>query len=324
MADWPTRAIDVRVLMLAYFLRRLLLTVPVLLGIATIVFLLVHLVPGDPAVAILGEGATGQDIAALRKQLGLDEPLLVQYGTFLRGAVRGDLGRSFRMNVPVTTEIFTRIPRTLQLAVASMFVASLIAIPLGVVAAVFKGRWPDQSAMTFAVIGLSLPAFWVGPMLAWGLAVGLGWLPVSGYGTWAHLVLPAITLGLALAALLARMTRTTLLEELRELYVMAARARGASRWRATLVHAFRNSLIPVVTIIGLQFGAVLTGSIVTETIFAWPGVGRLTVEAIQARDYPVLQGCILTIAAGFVVASTVADVVNALLDPRTRAAGDRL
>jgi ABC-type dipeptide/oligopeptide/nickel transport system permease component len=304
--------------MLTYFLRRVLLTIPVLIGIATLVFLLVHLVPGDPAVSMLGEGATGEDIAALRTRLGLDEPMLVQYGTFLRGAVRGDLGRSFRSNQPVTTEIFTRIPRTLQLAIAAMAVASLIAIPLGVVAAVFKGRWPDQTAMTFAVIGLSLPAFWVGPMLAWGFAVGLGWLPVSGYGTWAHLVLPSITLGLALAALLARMTRTTTLEELRELYVMAARARGASRWRATLVHAFRNSLIPVVTIIGLQFGAVLTGSIVTETIFAWPGIGRLLITAINTRDYPLIQGCILWIATIYVGVNLLTDLLYGVLDPRIR------
>lgn len=304
--------------MLAYFFRRVLLTVPVLFGIATLVFALVHLVPGDPAVSMLGEGATGEDVAALRARLGLDEPLPKQYWAFLKGAVRADLGRSFRSNQPVTTEIFTRIPRTMELAVASMFVASLVAIPLGIVAAVFKGRWPDQSAMTFAVIGLSLPAFWVGPMMAWGLAVGLGWLPVSGYGTWAHLVLPSITLGLALAALLARMTRTTLLDELRELYVMASRARGASRWRATLVHAFRNSLIPVVTIIGLQFGAVLTGSIVTETIFAWPGIGRLLITAINTRDYPLVQGCILWIAVIYVGVNLLTDLLYGFLDPRIR------
>jgi ABC-type dipeptide/oligopeptide/nickel transport system permease component len=304
--------------MLAYFLRRVLLTVPVLFGIATLVFGLVHLVPGDPAVSMLGEGATGEDVAALRARLGLDEPLPTQYWSFLKGAVRADLGRSFRSNQPVTTEIFTRIPRTMELAVASMFVASLVAIPLGIIAAVFKGRWPDQSAMTFAVIGLSLPAFWVGPMMAWGLAVGLGWLPVSGYGTWAHLVLPSITLGLALAALLARMTRTTLLDELRELYVMASRARGASRWRATLVHAFRNSLIPVVTIIGLQFGAVLTGSIVTETIFAWPGIGRLLITAINTRDYPLVQGCILWIAVIYVGVNLLTDLLYGFLDPRIR------
>jgi ABC-type dipeptide/oligopeptide/nickel transport system permease component len=199
-----------------------------------------------------------------------------------------------------------------------MLIATIFALPLGMIAAIFKGRWPDQTAMTFAVVGLSLPAFWVGPMLAWGFSVGLGWLPVSGTGTWKHLVLPSITLGLALAALLARMTRTAVLEEVRELYVMAARARGASWWRAILRHAFRNSLIPIVTVVGLQFGAVLTGSIVTETIFAWPGVGRLLITAINTRDYPLVQGCILWIAVIYVGVNLLTDMVYGWLDPRIR------
>jgi ABC-type dipeptide/oligopeptide/nickel transport system permease component len=304
--------------MLSYFMRRVLLTIPVLFGIATLVFALVHLVPGDPAIQMLGEGATGEDIAALRARLGLDQPLLVQYGHYLTGVVHGDLGTSFRLNTPVARAILVTIPRTLQLAIASMLIASIFAIPLGMVAAVFKGRWPDQTAMTFAVLGLSLPAFWVGPMLAWGFAVGLGWLPVSGYGRWSHLVLPSLTLGLSLAAMLARMTRTTLLDELRELYVLAARARGASRVRAVVRHAFRNSLIPIVTIVGLQFGAVLTGSIITETIFAWPGVGRLLITAINTRDYPLVQGCILWIAVIYVGVNLVTDLLYGLLDPRIR------
>jgi ABC-type dipeptide/oligopeptide/nickel transport system permease component len=306
--------------MLAYFTRRLLLTVPVLFGIATLVFALVHLVPGDPAVSMLGEGATGEDIAALRTRLGLDQPLLVQYGHYLTGVLHGDLGTSFRLNTPVARVILTTIPRTLLLAIASMVVASMFAIPLGMVAAIFKGRWPDQTAMTFAVLGLSLPAFWVGPMLAWGFAVGLGWLPVSGYGRWSHLVLPSLTLGLSLAAILARMTRTTLLDELRELYVLSARARGASRTRAVVRHAFRNSLVPIVTIVGLQFGAVLTGSIITETIFAWPGVGRLLITAINTRDYPLVQGCILWIAVIYVGVNLVTDLLYGWLDPRIRLA----
>jgi len=304
--------------MLAYFARRLLLTIPVLFGIASLVFALVHLVPGDPAVSMLGEGASGEDVAALRTRLGLDQPLLVQYGQFLKGVSHGDLGTSFRLNTTVTRAIGDTIPRTLQLALASMLVASVFAIPLGMIAAVFKGRWPDQSAMTFAVLGLSLPAFWVGPMLAWGLSVGLGWLPVSGYGRWSHLVLPSLTLGLSLAAILARMTRTTLLDELRELYVLAARARGASRLRAIVRHAFRNSLIPIVTIVGLQFGAVLTGSIITETIFAWPGVGRLLITAINTRDYPLVQGCILWIAVIYVGVYLLTDLLYGWLDPRIR------
>jgi peptide/nickel transport system permease protein len=304
--------------MLAYLARRLLLTIPVLFGIATLVFALVHLVPGDPAVQMLGEGASGEDVAALRTRLGLDQPLFVQYGQFLRGVSHGDLGTSFRLNTTVTHAIAETVPRTMQLALASMLVASIFAIPLGMIAAIFKGRWPDQTAMTFAVLGLSLPAFWVGPMLAWGFAVGLGWLPVSGYGRWSHLVLPSLTLGLSLAAILARMTRTTLLDELRELYVLAARARGASRVRAIVRHAFRNSLIPIITIVGLQFGAVLTGSIITETIFAWPGVGRLLITAINTRDYPLVQGCILWIAVIYVGVNLVTDLMYGWLDPRIR------
>ncbi len=304
--------------MLAYLARRLLLTIPVLFGIATLVFALVHLVPGDPALQMLGEGASGEDVAALRTRLGLDQPLFVQYGQFLKGVSHGDLGTSFRLNTTVTRAIAETVPRTMQLALASMLVASVFAIPLGMIAAIFKGRWPDQTAMTFAVLGLSLPAFWVGPMLAWGFAVGLGWLPVSGYGRWSHLVLPSLTLGLSLAAILARMTRTTLLDELRELYVLAARARGASRVRAIVRHAFRNSLIPIITIVGLQFGAVLTGSIITETIFAWPGVGRLLITAINTRDYPLVQGCILWIAVIYVGVNLVTDLMYGWLDPRIR------
>jgi peptide/nickel transport system permease protein len=304
--------------MLSYTLRRLLMTVPVLLGVATLVFALLHLVPGDPAVSMLGEGASVEDVEALRTRLGLDRPLAVQYRSYLGGVLRGDLGVSFRWGTPVTREIATRVPQTLILAAAAMVVAALIALPLGIVAAVFKGRAADRAAMTFAVMGLSLPAFWLGPMLALVLGVELGWLPVAGSGSIAHLVLPALTLGLALAALLARMTRTTLLDELRELYVLAARARGVSRWRAVVVHAFRNSLIPVVTVLGLQFGAVLTGSIITETIFAWPGIGRLLITAINSRDYPVVQGCILWIAVIYVAVNLATDLAYGWLDPRIR------
>jgi peptide/nickel transport system permease protein len=304
--------------MLSYAVRRLLLTVPVLLGVATLVFLLLHLVPGDPAVSMLGEGAAQSDVDALRKKLGLDQPLAVQYGTFLSGLAKGSLGTSFRWNTPVTREISTRLPATLRLAAAAMLIATLVAIPLGIVAGMYKGRLPDQAAMTGAVVGLSLPSFWLGPMLALVFSVELGWFPVSGSGSLAHLVLPATTLGLALSALLARMTRTTLLDEIKELYVLAARARGRARWAAVVVHAFRNSLIPVVTVIGLQFGAVLTGSIITETIFAWPGVGRLLVTAINSRDYPVVQGCILWIAVIYVGVNLLTDLIYGVLDPRIR------
>jgi ABC-type dipeptide/oligopeptide/nickel transport system permease component len=301
-----------------YLLRRLALTIPVLLGVATLVFALIHLVPGDPAQAMLGEGARQQDVDNLRKNLGLDRPLPVQYQSYLAGLARGDLGKSFRFGTPVAAEIRRRLPQTAKLAVCAMAFAIALAIPLGIVAAVFRGRLPDQLAMTLALAGISMPGFWLGPLLAIVFAVRLGWLPVSGSGSLAHLVLPSVTLGAALAAILARMTRASVIEELREIYVTAARARGLSRTRAIVRHAFRNSLIPVVTIIGLQFGAVLTGTIITETIFAWPGVGRLLIQAINTRDYPLVQGCILFISVTYVAMNLLTDLAYGLLDPRIR------
>jgi ABC-type dipeptide/oligopeptide/nickel transport system permease component len=292
--------------------------VPVLLGVATLVFSLVHFVPGDPAQAMLGDGASAQDIAELRASLGLDKPLIEQYVTFIRQAIGGDLGRSFRTGQPVTTMIIERMPATAELAVAAMIVAIVIAVPLGVVAAVWRGTAVDYGAMTFALAGVSIPNFWLGPLLAIVFAVELGWLPVSGRGTLAHLVLPAISLGLALAAILARMTRASLLDELNELYVRAARARGVSRAAAITSHALRNSLVPLVTILALQFGAVLTGAVITETIFAWPGIGRLLIQSIGFRDYPMVQGCILLIAVTYVTVNLITDLLYGALDPRIR------
>ena len=301
-----------------YVARRLMLTIPVLLGVATLVFSLIHLVPGDPAQAILGEGVSEADITRLRHQLGLDRPLVEQYVGFLRGLVRADLGISLRTGAPVTRQILERMPATFELAGAAMLVALGLALPLGILAAVWRGTVVDHAAMTLSLLGVCLPNFWLGPLLAIVFAVELGWLPVSGRGGMAHLVLPAVSLGAALAAILARMTRTTLAEELREPYVLAARARGASPGRAVLRHALRNSLVPVVTIVGLQFGAVLTGAVITETIFAWPGIGRLLIQSIGFRDYPLVQGCILLIAATYVAMNLLTDLVYAALDPRIR------
>ena len=304
--------------MLRYLVRRLLLTIPVLLGVATLVFSLIHLVPGDPAQAMLGDGASPQDIVELRTSLGLDRPLLEQYVTFLRHAVTGDLGLSFRTGQPVTVMIVERLPATAELAIAAMIVAVVIALPLGIVAAVWRGTVADYGAMTFALAGVSIPNFWLGPLLAIVFAVELGWLPVSGRGTLVHLILPAVSLGLALAAILARMTRVSLLDELRELYVRAALARGVSRVAAVTVHALRNSLVPLLTIVALQFGAVLTGAVITETIFAWPGIGRLLIQSIGFRDYPMVQGCILLIAVTYVTVNLVTDLMYGVLDPRIR------
>jgi ABC-type dipeptide/oligopeptide/nickel transport system permease component len=301
-----------------FLVRRLLLTIPVLLGVATLVFSLIHLVPGDPVQAMLGESASPQDIAELRGRLGLDRPLYVQYGVFLKQLVRGSLGTSLRTNRPVTQAIAERLPATLELAAAAMLFAIIVAIPIGIIAAVRAGTRVDYAAMTLALVGISVPNFWLGPLLAILFSVTLGWLPVSGRGSLAHLVLPAITLGAPLAAVLARMTRASVIEELRELYVLAARARGVSHARAVLKHAFRNSLIPIVTVLGLQIGAVLTGAVITETIFAWPGVGRLLIQSISFRDYPLVQGCILLIAVSYVTMNLLTDLVYGLLDPRIR------
>jgi len=307
-----------RIIVARFLLRRVVLTVPVLLGVATLVFSLIHLVPGDPVQAMLGESASPQDITELRARLGLDRPLHVQYSLFLRGLAAGNLGTSLRTNQPVARAIAERLPATFELAFAAMAIAVVFAIPLGIIAAARAGTGIDRMATTLALLGISVPNFWLGPVLAIVFSVTLGWLPVSGRGTPAHLVLPAITLGAPLAAVLARMTRASVLEELRELYVLAARARGLSRARAILRHAFRNSLIPIVTVLGLQFGAVLTGAVITETIFAWPGVGRLLIQSISFRDYPLVQGCILLIAITYVSMNLLTDVVYGFLDPRIR------
>jgi ABC-type dipeptide/oligopeptide/nickel transport system permease component len=304
--------------MVRYLVRRLLLTIPVLLGVATLVFALIHLVPGDPAQIMLGETATQQEVAKLRQSLGLDRPLVSQYKSFMVGLAHGDLGTSLRYGTPVSVQIRDKFPNTALLALAAMLVAIVVAIPLGIVAAVYRGTIIDHSAMTLALLGICMPNFWLGPLVAILFAVRLGWLPVSGIGGLSHLVLPAVTLGAALAAILARMTRASVLEELRELYVLSARARGLSGARAVVRHAFRNSLIPVVTIIGLQFGAVLTGTIITETIFAWPGIGRLLIQAINFRDYPLVQGCILFISLTYVAMNLLTDLTYGLLDPRIR------
>ena len=304
--------------MLRFIARRLALIVPTFFGVTLLAFSLIHLIPGDPAQAMLGEAAPQVDVAALRSQLGLDRPLLEQYAGFLGGLIRGDLGTSLRTRTSVTAQIAERLPATFELALAAMLVAMAFAVPLGIAAAAWRGTFIDHAAMGVAMTGMAIPNFWLGPLLAIVFAVELGWLPVSGRGGIDHLVLPALSLGLALAAMLARMTRASLLEELHEPYVRAARARGVSRSRAVIVHAFRNSLIPVVTILGLQFGAVLTGAVITETIFSWPGIGRLLIQSIGFRDYPLVQGCILLIAVTYVAVNLFTDLAYGFLDPRIR------
>ena len=302
-------------------LRRTLLALPTIVAAATLVFLIVHVVPGDPVDVMLGESAAAVDREALRHELALDRPLAAQYARFLGGLVTGDLGRSLVSDRPVARLVAERVPATLELAFGALAVALAIALPLGIAAAARPGSWLDRGAVGFALLGAAMPSFWLGPLLIIAFAIEVRVFPVSGRGGLAHLVLPACTLGIGMAAILTRMTRASLLECVGEDYVRTARAKGAGRLDVLARHALANAVPPVVTILGLQFGALLAGTVITETIFAWPGVGRLTLEAIQTRDYPLLQGCILAIAAGFVIASTLTDLVNTALDPRTRGSG---
>ena len=301
-----------------YLLSRLRRMVPVVLGVVTVVFLLIHLIPGDPVEIMLGESALAAQKEELRRELRLDRPLAAQYGDFLLGLAKGDLGTSFRSREPVRDEILRRLPATLLLSAASMIVALLVAVPLGVLSAMRQHSPVDHLCGFLAMLGLSMPNFWLGPLLILVFSIGLGLFPVSGYGTAGHLVLPAVTMGTGMAAILMRMLRASLLEEIRQDYVRAASARGLSRRAAVLRHALANSLIPVLTVMGLQFGALLAGSIITETIFSWPGIGRLTVQAIDARDYPLVQGCILVIALCTVTVNLVTDLLYSRLDPRIR------
>jgi ABC-type dipeptide/oligopeptide/nickel transport system permease component len=299
-------------------LGRLLWALPALWLIVTMVFLLIHIVPGDPVVQMLGEGARAEDIQQLRHELGLDLPLGVQYQRYLDGVVHGDLGTSLRYQQPVLQIVLEHYPATLELAIVSLGVCILLAVPAGVIAAARQGHPADHAISVVSLLGLSVPNFALGPLLILLFSIEIGWLPVSGRGGWAHLVLPSATLGAALAAILVRMVRSAMLEELSSDYVRTARAKGLSEPRVLLRHALPNALLPVVTIIGLQFGTLLAGTIVTEMIFSWPGIGRLAVDAIESRDYPLLQGCILVIAFSYVLVNLLTDVVYALVDPRVR------
>jgi len=299
-----------------YLLSRFLSFLPSLLGALTLVFFLIHLVPGDPVEAMLGETASASDKEALRRELGLDEPLWKQYISYLQGLAVGDLGHSLYYHGEVADLILLRFPATLELTLAAMTVAILLAFPLGILAAWKSHTWMDRLALLFSLFGLAMPNFWLGPLLIIVFSIDLGLLPVSGSGSLTHLVLPALTLGTAMAALLTRMIRSSLLEVIHEDYIQAARAKGLSERKVWLKHALRNSLLPVITILGLQFGALLAGSVITETIFAWPGIGRLTIEAIQTRDYLLVQGCVLAIAVSYLVINLFTDVLYRLIDPR--------
>jgi peptide/nickel transport system permease protein len=297
---------------------RLLLIVPSVWLILTMIFLLIHIVPGDPVTQMLGPDAQSADVERFRHDLGLDLPIRVQYAHYLAGLARGNWGQSYRFRAPVFGLIFERYPATLELSLAALVVCLGIAIPAGVFSASRRGTARDRLTSVLTLLGLSVPNFALGPLLILLFSVELGWLPVSGRGGVSHLVLPALTLGAALAAILTRMVRGAMLEELHSDYVRTARAKGLAERAVLFHHAFPNALIPIVTIVGLQFGTLLAGTIVTETIFSWPGIGRLAVQAIQSRDYPLLQGCILVIALSYVLVNLLTDVLYALVDPRVR------
>lgn len=307
-------------------LTRLVLTVPVVWLVVSLVFLLIHLVPGDPILQMLGEGATPADIDALRHQYGLDQPLWSQYVHYWAGVFHGDLGSSIRLHDTVAHLISARYPYTLALTVAALMLALLLALPAGILAAVRRGQWVDQALSVISLFGLSVPGIALGPVLILVFSILLGWLPVSGASAggvragidWRYLVLPSLAMGASLSAILTRMVRTAMLEELGQDYVRTARAKGLSETAVVCRHALPNALVPIVTVVGLQFGALLAGAIVTEKIFSWPGLGRLVVDAISNRDYALVQGCLLSIGLTYVLVNLLTDVVYRWVNPRMR------
>ena len=299
-------------------LTRLITSLVTLIGVVSLVFFLIHLIPGDPVEYILGDSARPADREALRSELGLDRPLPVQYADYLSGLIRFDLGNSLHSKQPVTALLLERLPATLKLSLVAFLLAVLIALPLGVLAATRSGTFWDSGAMTLSLLGVSIPNFWLGPMLILLFSLWLGLTPVSGMEQPGSVVLPAITLGVSLAAILARMVRSSLLEVLGEDYIRTARAKGVSEQRIVWRHALGNALLPVITLLGLQFGALLAGSVITEKVFSWPGIGLLLIDAIQQRDYPVVQGTVLLIAVGYLIVNRLTDLLYRVVDPRVR------
>jgi ABC-type dipeptide/oligopeptide/nickel transport system permease component len=304
--------------LLRYLSFRLLYTLPVIWLVVSLVFLLIHLVPGDPILQMLGEGAAATDIQAARHAYGLDVPIQRQYWNYWKGVLHADLGPSVRLGQSVSKLIVQRYPYTLELTLASLVIAILLSVPAGMRSARRRDLWDDRVLSVVSLFGLSFPNIALGPILILFFALKLGWLPVSGSGTLAHLVLPAITMGSALAAILTRMVRTSMLEELGQDYIRTARAKGLSERVVVYRHALRNAMIPIITVLGLQFGALLAGTIVTETIFAWPGLGRLTIQAISNRDYYLVQGCILAIGLTYVTVNFLTDLLYSAVNPRIR------
>lgn len=304
--------------MIKYLRRRLLALVPVVIGVVTLTFAMIHLVPGDPVTAMLGDYAAPADLVQMRHALKLDQPLWRQYVEFLGGLVHGDLGESIAQHEPVADLIAERFPATLELAAAGLAVAILLAIPLGLIAGAHPGGIGDTGAMGFALLGISVPHIYLGPLLMILFSLDFGWLPLTGRGGFAHLILPAVTLGTALAAIVARMLRQSLIQVRGADYMRTARAKGLSEPAALVRHGLRNALTPVITLVGLEAGGLLTGSIVTEMIFSWPGLGRLLISSISSRDYPLTQGCVLVFAVSYVIVNLLTDLLYHAADPRVR------
>jgi len=308
--------------MIAFIASRLISTLIVVLGVICMVFLLIHFIPGDPVDMMLGESARTVDREALREALGLNRPLGVQLWSYITGLFQGDLGTSLHHRIPVSDLLAERLPATIELAVAALLISVAIAFPLGIVAALKKGKAMDKVSMAVSMIGVSIPNFLFGPVLILLLSIWAGWFPVSGRDGWSSLVLPAVTLGTALAAVLSRMIRSTLLDVLQEDYIRTARAKGCSKVQVVLHHAMRNAMLPIITLLGLQLGVLLGGAVITETVFSWPGIGKLMIDSINSRDYPVVQACVLLISLSYVFVNMLTDLAYAWLDPRIRF-GDR-
>jgi peptide/nickel transport system permease protein len=308
--------------LLRFVFRRLLLALPVFIGVTLVTFVLMYVVPGDPVAVMVEEKMASTDPTAarlFREKWGLNDPLPLQYLTFLWNAARGDLGLSYRSEQPVLESILERFPATAALAAAALAIAVLIGIPLGILAALRQNTALDAAAISLATFGVSIPNFWLGLLLIYFVAVELRWLPPSGYGpAYPYLILPAVTLGTGLSAVIARLTRSSMLEVIRQDYVRTARAKGLAERRVILLHALRNAAIPIVTIIGVQSSGLLSGAVITERVFSWPGVGRLLIDSIGARDLPIVQGCVLFIATVFILLNLLVDLSYAWLDPRIR------
>jgi peptide/nickel transport system permease protein len=304
--------------MLSYLIKRLLATIPVLIGISLLLFFMLRMLPGDPAQVLAGQMATPQEIENIRHQLGLDRPIYEQYVVYLSRLARFDLGRSARTQNPVTQEIWARLPNTLLLAVVAIALACLFGIPAGIISAVKPYSWIDYLVTVSALFGMSMPVFWLGLMLVVLFSVILKWLPAGGTGGWQNVILPSITLAAFVVAFIARMTRSTMIETLSQDFTTTARSKGLQERVVVIKHAFKNAMIPIITVVGLQFGLLLGGAVLTETVFAWPGVGRLIVDSILARDYPVIQGAILIFGLLYIMVNLVVDLIYALVDPRIR------